>query len=60
MNGKDEKRRPNDAKVYLGKSKRSEWHLFSLADWIWTWQFANGLTVFLLIRQTSPSCRLNR
>jgi len=39
-------KRPKHDEVYVDNSKRrSEWHLFSLADWIWTWQFANGWTV---------------
>ena len=35
--------------VRVGETKRrSKWQLFSVADWIWTWQFANGLSVSLL------------
>lgn len=34
----------HDGKIGDAK-KRSKWQLFSLADWIWTWQFANGWTM---------------
>ena len=39
------KGRPRQDDVRVGESKkRSKWHWFSVADWIWTWQFANGWT----------------
>jgi len=49
------RKRPQHGEVQLGNSrKRSKWQVFSLADWIWTWQFANGWTLcFLIIRWTA-------
>jgi len=56
VNGKNRKH----GEVRVGETKRrSKWQMFSLADWIWTWQFANGLFPSLLymlrpvIRQAS-------
>jgi len=46
LNANDGNRQQPD-EVYVGNSKQrsNKWHLFSLADWIWTWQFANGWTL---------------